>query len=132
MKNYDKSTQYSRVEETTTIKGDIKTESDIRIDGILEGNVETTKKLIIGKGAKVNGKIVCQSADVEGRLVGDIKVFENLNLKTTGEIEGEVLVGKLIVEAGAIFNASCVMKLASSGLKSVKKLKEPHSHEQTA
>ncbi len=132
MKNYDKSTQYSRVEETTTIKGDIKTESDIRIDGILEGNVETTKKLIIGKGAKVNGKIVCQSADVEGRLVGDIKVFENLNLKTTGEIEGEVLVGKLIVEAGAIFNASCVMKSASSGLKSVKKLKEPHSHEQTA
>ena len=132
MRNNDKSTQYSRVEETTVITGNIKTESDIRIDGVLEGDVETTKKLIIGKGASVKGKIICQSADVEGRLQGEIKVYEVLTLKNSGEIEGEVLVGKLIVESGAVFNASCVMKSASSGLRSVKKLKETRKHGQTA
>lgn len=123
MKNNDKTTQYSRLEESTKITGNIKTESDIRIDGTLEGTVETTRKLIIGKGAKINGKIICNSADVEGNLFGEIKVFDTLSLKASGEIEGDVLVGKLIVEAGAIFNASCVMKASSSGLKSVKRLK---------
>ncbi len=126
MKNNDKTTQYSRLEESTIITGNIKTESDIRIDGTLEGSVETTRKLIIGKGAKINGKIICHSADVEGKIFGEIKVFDTLNIKGSGEIEGDVLVGKLIVEAGAIFNASCVMKASSSGLKSVKALKKTH------
>lgn len=130
MRNNDKTTQYSRIEESTIVTGNIKTESDIRIDGVLQGNVETTKKLIIGKGAKVNGKIICHSADVEGSLIGEIKVFDTLNIKSSGEIEGDVLVGKLIVELGAVFNASCVMKAAAGKRSSIKKLNE--THEQTA
>lgn len=123
MKNNDKgTTQYTRLEESTVITGDIKTESDIRIDGKLEGVIETSRKLIIGKGGSVNGKVVCQNADIEGKLVGEITVKDTLSLKASGEIEGEISLGKLVVEAGAVFNATCKM---GNGAMNASKRKSP-------
>ena len=60
--------QYSRVEKSTIIVGELKSKSDIRIDGSLDGNVETEGKVIIGKDGKVKGTIMCQTADVEGEV----------------------------------------------------------------
>ena len=110
MKNSDISGQYSRLENTTSVKGDIISEGDFRIDGVLEGSIKTKGKVVIGKEGFVNGSINCLSADVEGKIQGKIYVSEVLNLRSTSDINGEVVIGKLIVESGAKFNASCSMK----------------------
>ena len=110
MKNNDISGQYSRLENTTSVKGDIISEGDFRIDGVLEGSIKTKGKVVIGKEGFVNGSINCLSADVEGKIQGKIYVSEALNLRSTSDINGEVVIGKLIVESGAKFNASCSMK----------------------
>ncbi len=110
MKNSDISGQYSRLENTTSVKGDIISEGDFRIDGVLEGSIKTKGKVVIGKEGFVNGSINCLSADVEGKIKGKIYVSEALNLRSTSDINGEVVIGKLIVESGAKFNASCSMK----------------------
>jgi len=110
MKNSDISGQHSRLENTTSVKGDIISEGDFRIDGVLEGSIKTKGKVVIGKEGFVNGSINCLSADVEGKIQGKIYVSEALNLRSTSDINGEVVIGKLIVESGAKFNASCSMK----------------------
>ena len=110
MKNSDISGQHSRLENTTSVKGDIISEGDFRIDGVLEGSIKTKGKVVIGKEGFVNGSINCLSADVEGKIQGKIYVSEVLNLRSTSDINGEVVIGKLIVESGAKFNASCSMK----------------------
>ena len=110
MKNSDISGQYSRLENTTSVKGDIISEGDFRIDGVLEGSIKTKGKVVIGKEGFVNGSINCLSADIEGKIQGKIYVSEALNLRSTSDINGEVVIGKLIVESGAKFNASCSMK----------------------
>ena len=110
MKNSDISGQYSRLENTTSVKGDIISEGDFRIDGVLEGSIKTKGKVVIGKEGFVNGSINCLRADVEGKIQGKIYVSEVLNLRSTSDINGEVVIGKLIVESGAKFNASCSMK----------------------
>ena len=69
----------------------------------------------------------CQNVDIEGFFNGNINVIDSLNLKSTCEIEGEVKAGKLIVEAGAVFNATCSM---SNDYEGVKTLTE--NHEKTA
>ena len=58
------------------------------------------------------------NADIEGKFSGKIEASEILNLKSTAIIEGEVKISKLIVEAGASFNAKCSMK-NSSEVKSI-------------
>ena len=109
MKHNDINGQYSRLENSTTIKGDIISEGDFRIDGTLEGSIKTNGKIVIGKEGIVKGGISCNKADVEGKIKGDLFVSETLNLRSTSNVEGEVIIGKLVVESGATFNASCSM-----------------------
>lgn len=113
MKNNEINGQYSRIEKSTTIKGEIQSDADIRIDGILEGSVKTKGKVVIGKDGRVEGQIECANADIEGTLKGNLLVVETLALKSTSNIEGELIIGKLIVDAGAIFNATVSMRGAA-------------------
>lgn len=100
----------NRLVEGTIIKGDITSQADFRLDGELTGNFISKGKIVIGPAGVVNGDIKCRNADIEGRFNGKIEVAELLNIKAKAHIVGEVVVGKLSVEPGAEFSASCVMK----------------------
>ena len=94
---------------TKTI-GDLSSEGDFRIDGILEGTLITTGRVIIGLEGSITGKIFCENADIEGVFSGELKVNKMLTIKASASISGDVVLGKLSVEPGATFNASCTMK----------------------
>ena len=105
----------------TKIVGDLSSEGDFRIDGVLEGTLETKGRLIIGLDGFVQGKVLCENADIEGKFSGELKVNTMLSIKASASISGEVVLGKLSVEPGATFNATCTMKGA---------LKELNANEQ--
>lgn len=100
----------NRIVEGTAIKGDLVCASDIRLDGSLLGNLQTAGKIVIGPNGSVTGEIVCRTADIEGRVQGSIQVRELLNIKSKASIHGEVVCGKLAVEPGADFTATCEMR----------------------
>lgn len=127
MKATDTSGQYSKIDKNTVLKGSIKAQTDIRIDGILDGDVNTSGKVILGKEANVTGKVLCANADIEGTFKGELTVSGILSLKSGSNVEGEVQIQKLIVESGAIFNANCSMHSADDGVKKLKTI-----HEKTA
>jgi len=93
----------------TKIEGKIITQNDLRIDGIIEGNLECQGRVIIGESGHVNGNINCQNAIVEGSFEGIIRVIDTLDIKGTGKVKGDVNTGKLIIQPGAVFNVSCDM-----------------------
>ena len=103
----------NRIVEGTTIKGDIISQADFRLDGELTGNFQSKGKIVIGPAGSVTGDIVCRNADIEGKFNGKIHVDEILNVKHKASIYGEVVCGKLSVEPGADFSASCMMKTNS-------------------
>ena len=103
----------NRIVELTTIKGEIDSIADFRLDGHLIGNFTSKGKLVIGPAGIVTGDINCQNIDVEGRVDGKIFVEEVLSIKAKAIINGEVTCGKLSVEPGAEFNATCIMKSSS-------------------
>jgi cytoskeletal protein CcmA (bactofilin family) len=100
----------NRIVEGTIIKGDIDSKADFRLDGELIGNFRSTEKLVIGPAGSITGDINCENADIEGKFKGNIEVAGILNVKATASIHGEVSVGKLSVEPGADFSATCAMK----------------------
>jgi cytoskeletal protein CcmA (bactofilin family) len=100
----------NRIVEGTIIKGDIISQADFRLDGELIGNFQSSGKIVIGPAGSVTGDIICKNADIEGKFEGKIQVVEVLNVKSKSSIHGEVICGKLAVEPGADFSASCTMK----------------------
>ncbi|MBF4515287.1 polymer-forming cytoskeletal protein [Flavobacterium sp. ANB] len=99
----------NRIVEGTSIIGDIVSKADFRLDGELIGNFTSQGKLVIGASGVIKGEIICNNADIEGIFQGKIKVLEVLNIKASAHIHGEVAVGKLSIEPGAEFTATCTM-----------------------
>ena len=102
-------TMFNALTAGSKIVGTISADSDFRIDGLIEGDLQCTGKVVIGEEGKVKGTIVCQNAEILGFLDGKITCQQQLSLRTSGKIEGEVKTKTLIVETGAIFNGSCSM-----------------------
>ncbi len=109
-KNMEPTASQNRINEGTKLKGDIQSKGFFRIDGEIDGNVKTPSKVVIGKTGTITGTLTCENADIEGSFDGKLDVSGTLTLKATARITGDVVVGKLAVEPGATFNASCEMK----------------------
>lgn len=108
--NYESQTQaINIISEGTKIKGDIVANGDIRIDGELMGNISAKNKLVIGPSGKIEGQIICNTIEVSGFIKGKITANELINMKSTCQIVGDIIAGKLSIEPGALFSGSCVM-----------------------
>jgi cytoskeletal protein CcmA (bactofilin family) len=107
------------IAKNTSIVGDIKSDGDFRIDGSLEGTLTTDGRVIIGTNGFIKGKVVATNADIEGKFSGELLVSNTLTIKATADISGDVVVGKLSVEPGASFNATCAMKGSVKELNSI-------------
>ena len=106
----------------TTLKGDINSSGDIRIDGTLQGNIQSTAKVVIGANGIVDGDITGQQADIMGKINVTIRVKELLQLKGGSTVTGNIHAAKLQIETNANFNGQCHMtsgaapgKLPASG-----------------
>jgi cytoskeletal protein CcmA (bactofilin family) len=93
--------------------GDIITESNIRIDGEVMGNVSTAAKVVVGPSGYIKGNLSCAEGDLEGKIEGTLKVDGLLTLRSGANIEGEITTSKFQVEEGAQFTGNCRMSNAS-------------------
>ena len=91
------------------IVGTITADSDYRIDGLIEGELNCTGKVVIGEAGKIKGTVVCANAEIMGTMDGKITCQQQLNLRASGKVQGDVVTKTLIVEPGAQFNGTCKM-----------------------
>ncbi len=100
----------------TKVIGDLISEGDFRIDGVIEGNIKTKGKVVLGKTGHITGALEATDAYFEGVFSGKLVLSGTLTLKTSASVDGEVVVKKLAVDPGATFNVSCVMKTTANTL----------------
>lgn len=93
----------------TSLKGDITSNGDLRIDGNLVGNIICSAKVVIGANGSVEGDISGQQADIMGKVTGTIKVKDLLQLKSNCVVNGSLQSSKLQIEPSANFNGQCHM-----------------------
>ena len=116
----------NRVVEGTVMNGDIVSQADFRLDGQLIGNFTSKGRLVIGPTGSIVGDVNCKTADIEGKFCGKIEVSDLLSVRSKASIQGEAIIGKLSVEPGADFSASCTMR------NTVKSITDGQSGEKTA
>ena len=93
----------------TELIGDVNSNGDIRLDGVLTGNLNTKGKLVVGESGRVKGIIQCKNSDIYGVVEGKINVTELLALKSTAQVLGDIFTNRLAIETGCRFTGTCKM-----------------------
>ena len=91
------------------IEGDLVSEGDIRVEGLVSGKIKTTKNLYVGPMAKIEADVEAGNAVVAGSVKGDIKTKESLLIQETGKISGSITCARLSIAEGANFSGTCAM-----------------------
>ena len=95
----------SIVAENLRIVGNLTSEGDIQVEGIVDGDI-ATKKLTVGVGATVNGVIVGDEVTVAGTVNGQITA-RAIRLTRTAKVVGDINHDSLSIEAGAFVQGLC-------------------------
>jgi cytoskeletal protein CcmA (bactofilin family) len=94
----------------TVFKGSISSNSGLRIDGQMEGDITTTGDIIVGNTGNAKARITARNAIVAGRVSGNMDITEKLELASTATVLGDIKVSTLVVNEGAVFKGACEMR----------------------
>lgn len=94
---------------SANVKGVLKSDGNIRVDGILQGRIETAGNVVIGPSAKVVADVCANSVQVWGHVQGNIQAEGRLEILATGRVFGELSVSALMIEKGGLFRGQCYM-----------------------
>jgi cytoskeletal protein CcmA (bactofilin family) len=97
----DSPDRLNRLVSGTHLKGDLITESNLRVDGQIDGTVSCKGKFVLGNTGVLNGNLIANEAEVEGTIEGDVKTDGLLTLRKTAIIKGALDVGRIVIEDGA-------------------------------
>ena len=89
-------------------KGDIETKGTLRIDGLMEGNVRADW-VILGDKASLKGDITARGVIVGGKIDGNLRAKEIVEIKLKGCVHGDICTSKLTILEGGIFDGRSTM-----------------------
>jgi cytoskeletal protein CcmA (bactofilin family) len=113
----DNTDKLNKIVAGTEINGDLTSDSNIHLEGEVNGNVSCAGRVVIGSSGKINGNLVCVNAEIEGAMEGQLMVENLLVLRSTARIKGDIQTMKLHIEEGAFFEGACVMRAGMSAPK---------------
>lgn len=93
----------------TTINGDMESDSDMRIDGNIIGNVYCKAKIVLGESGIIQGNLKAVNADLFGTVNGNVNAGDLLCLKSKSTVNGDINAKRLQIEPNATFNGQCKM-----------------------
>jgi cytoskeletal protein CcmA (bactofilin family) len=103
-------TLYNALTAGSKIIGTVISDGDMRVDGVIQGDVKCSGRLVVGEKGAIKGNIECHSAEIMGNIDGKLEVANTLSLRSTSKLEGEIITSSLMVEPNAVFNGTCSMK----------------------
>jgi cytoskeletal protein CcmA (bactofilin family) len=109
----------SLIGDNIKVIGKIQGGGNLRIDGVVEGDIIYDGDIVIGEEGRVEGNISCDNVCIAGTVRGNVECNEVLNLLSTGKLSGDVQVSSFIVNENAIFEGNCKME---KGIEKVEEL----------
>jgi cytoskeletal protein CcmA (bactofilin family) len=91
------------LEASSVVRGELKSDRGFRIDGKIEGLVESTAAIIIGESGVVSGDVRGSDVIVVGRVEGNICASGHLDIRATGKVIGDVTAASFRIETGGTF-----------------------------
>lgn len=92
-----------------TVRGDLSAEGAFRIDGTIEGSVESRAAVVVGESGMVRGGVRGTDVVVAGTVVGDVACSGHLEILAKGRIEGDISARSMRIETGGVFRGTSSM-----------------------
>jgi len=108
----------------TIIEGEVKTNSNMRIDGKIIGTITSEAKVVISSTGVLEGDLICENAEIAGTLNGKVNARGLLILKESAQINGDVVTDKIVIEPGAQIVGVCNMAVKPSRKTAETKVKK--------
>jgi len=93
--------------------GQIYIEGDLRVGGVVEGEVEVTGDVAIDDLAKVKASVTARDISISGSVVGAVVARKRLEVTRSGSLIGDVRVARLNIQDGATFSGKVSMGAAA-------------------
>ncbi|MGC8722190.1 MAG: bactofilin family protein [Caldisericaceae bacterium] len=93
-----------------SIKGDIVCNGLLRIEGNIEGSVKGNGEITVAENATAKAEIEGRKVIVLGRIEGNVKAKESVDIVASGKVFGDVTTDKIAIEEGAVFTGKCITK----------------------
>ena len=95
--------------EGTILKGDVRVEGSIQVDGEFEGTIDAADTLVIGESGKVDGDVTVANAAIGGRMYGNVFASGKIELQRGSQLLGDIKTRGLVIEDGVVFQGNCQM-----------------------
>ena len=92
----------------SAISGNMKVNGFIRIDGDIDGSLETDGNVIVGENARIRGDLTAKSVIIGGIIKGNIKATESVKILSDAAVIGDVLSHKVQIDGSAIIHGHCI------------------------
>ena len=92
----------------SAISGNMKVNGFIRIDGDIDGSLETDGNVIVGENARIRGDLTAKSVIIGGIIKVNIKASESVKILAEAAVIGDVLARKVQVDGSAIIHGHCI------------------------
>lgn len=92
------------------IEGELKSNGNIRIDGLVYGKIQTSQDLVLGATAQIDADVIASNALIAGQVKGNVTVKNSLTITETGKILGNIVCAHITIQNGGVFNGNCVMR----------------------
>ena len=112
------------------IKGSIKFQNELTVDGKVEGEITSSGILIVGENAEIRGEIKTKSVTVLGKVHGNITVDERCELKARAVLQGDLKAARLVIEEGATFVGKSEVTPNKIAMKQPEVVRAPEMHKQ--
>lgn len=92
----------------SSITGNVKVNGFVRVDGDIDGNLETDGNVIIGENARIRGNLSAKSVIMGGIIIGDIKADLSVRLLSNSVVLGDIISHKVQIDDNVLFHGHCI------------------------
>lgn len=100
----------SVISEDCVFSGNINTRGSIKIEGVVEGNINAAKDVFISKTARINGDVVCDKCTVYGTVNGNVTANDMVEIMSIGYVCGDIKTSRIAIEEGGFISGKIEMK----------------------
>lgn len=92
----------------THIKGDVQGDGGLRVEGVIEGNVNITGNLVVTESAKILAEVKANNISIAGAVRGDVHA-NRVEILETGRVWGDLQIKSLLINEGAYLSGQTIM-----------------------
>lgn len=94
-----------------SVKGDVVCDGLLRIEGHVEGTIRGNGEITVAENASAKAEIEGRKIVVLGKVEGNIKAKESVDVVASGQVFGDITTDKISIEEGAVFTGKCITKI---------------------